>query len=868
MAYTKVPANLLDTSAHVDLLDNEQIRLGSSQEFQLYHTGSGNSIISETGSGSLYLDGTNIYLRKSTSSGEALADFVGDGAVTLYHNGNPKLATSSSGITVTGDISGTTATASGGTSTTALASTAFVQQELTTLIGGAPSTLNDLNELAAAINDDANYNSTLTTALATKLPLAGGTLTGDLLIPGKIRHAGDTDTYIAFANNDDFRVVVGNSTRAAFNTSKIHFNQEGINQDFQVEGASVDNLLYVDASADKVGIGTDAPSALLHVKKDVDSFIMKVENDGNSPGTVGNSYTDASDGLWVDTRWNTATNTPFKVTSNSGTAPMMIIKGNGNVGIGDASPDTKLHVAGNVKIGSAASSSWSTSSHDAGGLDVFVGSGSKGLTVWDDNSQSAPRFIVLRAGNVGIGTPSPATNLHVSTTSSHSEIRVSSSASSNSTVPAVSLNNTAVEWGMGILADNHLHFRENTASYTSRLTIADGGNVGIGTTNPTSGLHVSKAPNGNNPTTHILQSGATNAPTLTIQQSGNGGNPNVTQGLLIEIDGTNDGSSNLIKAIGKNSNVSGNDVNAFVVKNGGNVGIGTASPDNILHIKTTASGGPQIHLDTGTGSAFMNFDGTNLQISTQRDMVDGTWHDTSKSWGGININGTTSGSNITFSTADNNNTPPTTRMTIDGSGQLTLRHASHGLGFNYVGSTLPSIAGLFTSSIGLTETAYGDLNIKARTDYGGYYGIGFFTSVTNSTPRKAMAITSSAVLEHHPSTGAGLRIHKVLPRVTPNYPTAGQVGTFENWYMPPRGESGIIHYGNTNNSGGEYRCAGFIVYSAAEANNTPVAITISVTESINGYMVDFDVSAGYIRVKNTYGYGIELMGYIEAFNRE
>ena len=66
----------------------------------------------------------------------------------------------------------TVATAAGSTNTTAAASTAFVQQELTTLIGGAPSTLNDLNELAAAINDDANYNSTLTTALATKLPLA------------------------------------------------------------------------------------------------------------------------------------------------------------------------------------------------------------------------------------------------------------------------------------------------------------------------------------------------------------------------------------------------------------------------------------------------------------------------------------------------------------------------------------------------------------------------------------------------------------------------------------------------------------------------------------------------------------------------
>ena len=111
---------------------------------------------------------------------------------------------------------------------------------------------------------------------------------------------------------------------------------------------------------------------------------------------------------------------------------------------------------------------------------------------------------------------------------------------------------------------------------------------------------------------------------------------------------------------------------AKVILDGSNVGIGESNPDNILHVKTTASGGPQIHLDTGTGSAFMNFDGTNLQISTQRDMVDGTWHDTSKSWGGININGTTSGSNITFATAGNNNTSPATRMTIDKDGNVGI----------------------------------------------------------------------------------------------------------------------------------------------------------------------------------------------------
>ena len=63
---------------------------------------------------------------------------------------------------------------------TKIATTAYVSDKIETLIGGAPGTLNDLNELAAAINDDANYNSTLTTALGTKLPKSGGTMTGDI----------------------------------------------------------------------------------------------------------------------------------------------------------------------------------------------------------------------------------------------------------------------------------------------------------------------------------------------------------------------------------------------------------------------------------------------------------------------------------------------------------------------------------------------------------------------------------------------------------------------------------------------------------------------------------------------------------------
>ena len=78
---------------------------------------------------------------------------------------------------------------------TKIATTAYVVDKITTLIGGAPSTLNSLNELAAAINDDASYNSTLTTALATKLPKAGGTMTGNLTL-------GDNNKAIFGAGSD------------------------------------------------------------------------------------------------------------------------------------------------------------------------------------------------------------------------------------------------------------------------------------------------------------------------------------------------------------------------------------------------------------------------------------------------------------------------------------------------------------------------------------------------------------------------------------------------------------------------------------------------------------------------------------------
>jgi hypothetical protein len=60
----------------------------------------------------------------------------------------------------------------------------YVDTQVSNLIDAAPGALDTLNELAAAIGDDANFSTTVTNSIATKLPLAGGTMTGNIAMGG------------------------------------------------------------------------------------------------------------------------------------------------------------------------------------------------------------------------------------------------------------------------------------------------------------------------------------------------------------------------------------------------------------------------------------------------------------------------------------------------------------------------------------------------------------------------------------------------------------------------------------------------------------------------------------------------------------
>lgn len=66
--------------------------------------------------------------------------------------------------------------------TSIIANKTYVDTAVSNLVDGAPDLLNTLNEIAAAINDDANYFTTISNNLAAKLNLTGGTLTGALTL--------------------------------------------------------------------------------------------------------------------------------------------------------------------------------------------------------------------------------------------------------------------------------------------------------------------------------------------------------------------------------------------------------------------------------------------------------------------------------------------------------------------------------------------------------------------------------------------------------------------------------------------------------------------------------------------------------------
>ena len=145
------------------------------------------------------------FLVKDTTNNAVRVKVNTDGHIDL--NGNVDISSGidvTGNITVTGTVDGvdvaglntavsglssgssaltngvTATTQSQGDNSTKVATTAYTDTAVANLVDSSPGALNTLNELAAAINDDANFSTTVNNNIATKMPLAGGEFTGNV----------------------------------------------------------------------------------------------------------------------------------------------------------------------------------------------------------------------------------------------------------------------------------------------------------------------------------------------------------------------------------------------------------------------------------------------------------------------------------------------------------------------------------------------------------------------------------------------------------------------------------------------------------------------------------------------------------------
>lgn len=140
------------------------------------------------------------------------------------------------------------------TAGTHVANKDYVDGQITALIGGAPGTLNTLQELAAAINNDANVASTLSTQIATKVGKAGDTMTGFLTLhadPSSSMHAatkGYVDTAIANAPKEIFAEVTAAITAQKGYVYFVNTSGGAITITLPVSPVMGDTIEFIDAA--------------------------------------------------------------------------------------------------------------------------------------------------------------------------------------------------------------------------------------------------------------------------------------------------------------------------------------------------------------------------------------------------------------------------------------------------------------------------------------------------------------------------------------------------------------------------------------------------------------------------------------------
>ncbi len=318
------------------------------------------------------------------------------------------------------------------------------------------------------------------------------------------------------------------------------------------------DVLYVDASSNNVGIGTTSPSTSLHIAADTPA--IRLQDNTSSD----NHYLNGNNGEF-------RIQTTGFLTLRPGNAESVRFLANGNVGIGTTSPAYPLEVNGIIKTSSSFLGTTAivqkVTALDANGIQFTNNGGSEKMRITD-------------VGNVGIGTTSPAEKLTVSGDA-----------------------NVTGKFAIGIAAVHPTidFYNQGTAYFNGSTTVDDNlivtnGNVGIGTTSPSAKLDIidsglstmfrlsNTEANATTKYGAILGRHYTNAEEnvtgmlITSNSSATGGTVSIGGG----ISAANAVNNILFYTAANNTTLVGTE--RMRINSSGDVGIGTTSPEQLLHL--------------------------------------------------------------------------------------------------------------------------------------------------------------------------------------------------------------------------------------------------------------------------------------------
>ena len=402
-------------------------------------------------------------------------------------------------------------------------------------------------------DDDSNY-----------LQLTGGALSGALTIDNAanvaaldLKFDGDTDTgfYSPAANTLGFvgggteRLRIDSSGKFGFGTStvstaKFTFNSGGTNEVARFESTDAGAYLslkdststsinFIEGGADqlsfgtnnaerlridssgKVGIGTSSPSSngLVTIAETTNARLYLTDSTlGNTYGAQLRGYSTSGLGAFAELGVvdNNSYRTAIKITQqaesitfNTVTSERMRIDSSGRVGVGTTDVNAPLEVRNSsalqIRTSTGAGNYWEFGRDNSTG-DFFLADDGLGTVVAVDQV----------TGNVGLGTSSPATLLHIAETTD-TELRIEATGSSAGDDARVVLKTTngsfTVQNDRSLGTSGALTFAGNTSD---NIVIDHAtGNVGLGTSSPNSKLEV-RTPSGTDCQVRINEGGTSN----------------------------------------------------------------------------------------------------------------------------------------------------------------------------------------------------------------------------------------------------------------------------------------------------------------------------------------------------------------------